>query len=99
VLEKPSYLPAAFAFSAIQGGRQATGGLSPFFFPPGVSAALPFSSIHCGIHTGKTPAPVFAATPVLIHMSESEKRLIHRRRLLVNSVNRFHMALSPLTRS
>jgi hypothetical protein len=81
VLEKPSYLSAAFTFSAFQGGHQIVGGLSPFFVPPGVPAALPFSSIHCGIHTGETHAPVFAAAPVLIHMSESEKRLIHRRRI------------------
>jgi hypothetical protein len=95
VLEKPSYFFAAFVFSAFHRGHQAVGSLSPFFFPPGVPAALPFSSIHCGIHTGETHAPVFAATPVLIHMSESEKRLIDGRRLLVNSVKRFHIALSP----
>jgi hypothetical protein len=51
VPEKSCNLSAAFAFSAFQGGHQAIGGLSPFFFPPGVPAALPFSSIHCGIHT------------------------------------------------
>jgi hypothetical protein len=51
VLEKPSHLSTAFALSAFLGGRCAAVGLSPFFFPPGVLAALAFSSIHCGIHT------------------------------------------------
>jgi hypothetical protein len=51
VLEKPGNLFAAFALSALRGVHQAAGGLSPFFFAPGVLAALAFSSIHCGIHT------------------------------------------------
>ena len=58
-------------------------------------AALPFSSIHCRIHTGDAPAPVLSTATVLIHVSEPEKRLIDSSRLLVDSVNRFHLALPP----
>jgi hypothetical protein len=88
--KKPCNLLAALAFSSIPLRVQTGGFHSPVFCPPAVHAALAFSSIQRGVHTGDPHSPVFSAPPVLIHISEPEKRLINGSRLFVYSINRFH---------
>jgi hypothetical protein len=40
---------------------------------------------------GDSHSPVFAAAPVLVDISEPEKRLINDSWLLIDSVNGFHL--------
>jgi hypothetical protein len=84
--KKPRNLSAALALSSIRPGIRMDGCRSPVSSAPVVFAALAFSSIQRRIHMGDSQSPVFSASPVLIHISQPEKRLVNGGWLLVYSV-------------
>jgi hypothetical protein len=94
-LKKPRNLLAALAFSSILPEVHLDCFRSPLLFPPGVPATFAFSSIQLRVHMGNSHSPIFSAPPVLVNISEPEKRLINGSGLLIYSVNRFHFDALP----
>lgn len=95
LFKKPRNHLTALTFSSILPAAQLDDFRSPFSFPPAVLATFTLSSIQRRIHIGNSHSPIFSAAPVLVNISEPEKRLINGSGLLIYSVNGFHFNCLP----